>query len=104
MADGEIPQYWCKATTSTKSRRPSGLNRMFGKRSLFQIYDEGIICGRLSIAYSEVEKALVRHTTHWFLPVTVLLLITAAGEHRFQFNPWAMPERHLKLDFEETDG
>lgn len=104
MAINNIPQFWCKATTSVNSRRPSGLNRMFGKRSLFQIYDDGIVCGRLSIVFSEVERAVVIRKKQWFLPVTVLQLTTPSGEHRFLFNPWAAPEKHLNLDFEEQNA
>ena len=104
MAADGVRQYWCRATTSALSRRESGFSRLFGKRSLFQIYDQGIVCGPLRIAYSEVERARIVRIWHWFLPVTVLHLSTPAGEHRFQFNPWASPEKHLNLLFEEADG
>ncbi len=71
------------------------------KRGWFKVYEDRVECGLWRIAFKEIKTATVFRTQQWFIPVTVLRIVTQDGGYQFGFNPWSDPMPHLNIPTEE---
>ena len=101
----ERPIYKCltKGSRKESSEPRASFNWLVAKRGWFKIYTDRVECGNWQIAYSEVQKVTLCRFRHWFMKAAVLHLETADGHYQFGFNPWASPDEHIDLQFEEKE-
>ena len=71
------------------------------KRGWFKLYEDRIECGSWDILFEEIDAAIVYRTRQWFIPVTVLQVVTQKDGFQFGFNPWSDPVPYLNIQTEE---
>ena len=91
----------CKATNREVSEPRYSHNWVIARRALFKVFEDRIECGNWSIPFSEVTEARLFQTRQMFIPVRMLHITTPSGSYQFGFNPWAHPEKHLGVEYEE---
>ncbi|MCG8695013.1 MAG: hypothetical protein MI806_27715 [Minwuiales bacterium] len=91
----------CKGTNRENGAPRHSLNWLTARRGVFRVFDDHVRCGNWHIPYADVKQATIYKARQLLLPVKVLELVTENETYQFGFNPWAHPDRHMNLDFEE---
>ena len=101
----EKPIYKCltKGSRQESSEPRASFNWVIAKRGWLKVYPDRVECGKWRVPYADVRKATLYRFRHWFTTAAVIHLETADGHYQFGLNPWAYPEDHIDLDFEEKE-
>ena len=67
------------------------------------MFEDRVECGSWKFPFSEVTSATVFRTKQWFIPMTVLELVTENNSFQFGFNPWSDPIRHMNISMSEQN-
>lgn len=101
----EKPLYRCmtKGSREESSEPRASLNWLIAKRGWLRVYPDRVECRKWRIPYADVRKATLYRFKHLFMKSAVIHFETADGHYQFGINPWASPEDHIDLDFEEKE-
>ncbi|MEM9627090.1 MAG: hypothetical protein AAGA21_12715 [Pseudomonadota bacterium] len=101
----EKPIYKCitKGSRSEASEPRASFNWMVARRGFLKVYPNRVECGNWQVPYADVKKATLYRFRHMFMKAAVIHLETTDGYYQFGLSPWASPEAHIALDFEEKE-
>jgi hypothetical protein len=91
----------CKATDREKGDPRASFNWVLSKRSTLKFYDDHIECGNWNFPNAEISGAILFRTKTYFFNTPVLQFDYKDKTYQFGLNPWAKPEKYLKVNFNE---
>ena len=92
----------CKGTNRESSEPRYSQNWLASRRANFKVFTDRIECGNWKIPFAEITKVHLYRSRQMFIPVKILHVTTSSGNYQFGFNPWAHPEKHLQVEYEES--
>ena len=79
-------------------------NWVTSRRGLFKVFQDRAEVGDWKIPFADVDRAVLYRFPYFpFGKASVLELEADGRTFQFGFNPWAHPEKHLQIPFEERE-
>ena len=92
----------CKGTNRESSEPRYSQNWFAARRATFKVFTDRIECGDWRIPFAEITGIHLYRSRQMFIPVKILHVTTSSRNYQFGFNPWAHPEKHLQVEYEES--